>query len=108
MAETIAEVIDDIIAKVGRARRDGWISSALVNKKIVMDGYPAAARTRNEAVIMRSFSMSFCGGFLDRTPLDRNTGGATVDVDGLILCPRAGNMVKDGIINDRKLNSVKL
>ena len=61
-----------------------------VNKKIVMDGYPAAARTRNQAIIMRSFSMSLCGGFLDCTPLDRNTGGAAVDVDGLILCPGAG------------------
>ena len=108
MAETIAKVIDDIVAKVRRARRDGRISSALVNKKVVMDGYPAAARTRNEAIIMRSFSMSLCGGFLDRTPLDRNTGGVTVDVDGLIFCPSARNMVKDGIVNGRKLNRVKL
>jgi hypothetical protein len=108
MAETVAKVINDIVAEIGRARRDGGISSALVNEKIVMDGYPAAARTRNETIIVRSFGMSLCGGFLDRTPLDRNTGGVRVDVDGLILCPGAGNMVEYGIVNDRKLNSVKL
>ena len=108
MAETVAKVVDDIVAKVGRPRRDGRISPAMVNEEIVMDGYPVAARARNETVIVRPFGMTLRGGFLDCAPLDRNTGGAGVNVDGLILRPGTGNMVEDGVINDRKLNGVEL
>ena len=60
MTETIAKVIDYIIAKIRRTGCYGGITSSLMNKKIVVNRYPATAGPCNKAIIVGPFGMTFC------------------------------------------------
>ena len=114
MHKTGAEVVDDVVAEVGRSAAEARVAVFVVGEQAVVNGDPIAAAPGDQPIKVAATALAGVielarqRRFLQRTPLNGYVGGPCPEVDGLILGPGQREVVEHGIVDRRELDAVPL
>ena len=94
MQESIAEVVDHIVANIGRAVGNGRAAAAMMSKQSVMDGDASTIGSADQTVIVLTFRVPGDERLFHRAPLDRHIL-CTKNVDRFVRRPSTRDVIQN-------------